>query len=380
MTSHRCRLVTCLFPFVTPAVIASGQGMPRFDAGAGAGGSAFGWQPQLGLGAETPGASLGSARLTVHGSFARVQGSSGSQLLAGARLGTAPGDGGWWMAADVVRRTGVPDLVEQPRISTGGWRRIGPLTIAIAASRRSAQLSTVRHFARDVLTYVMRQDSLSGQWDSIPRLTSVADSAATSAGRLWAETEGTLLWEAQRWSAQLTAGGRFATHDVPAGAWAGGELAVRILSPLSLVLGAGTASGSRFVLDAEHRYFTVGFRVRPRSAIAETITRSADVPAVIGPLGIEPTSVGQYRLSLWAPRAHSVELSGDFTGWQPVMLARGEGGEWSVSLALVAGTHRVNARIDGGAWIVPPGLTAVSDDFAGNVGVLVVEGEGGARK
>lgn len=380
MTPHRCRLVAFLIPLVTPAAVGSAQGMTHVDAGAGAGGSAFGWQPQLGLEAESGAATLGWARLTAHGSFARVDGASRSQLLAGARLTTAPGEAGWWMAADVIRRTGLPDLVEQPRISTGAWHRFGPLTIGLAASRRSAQLSTVRHFGRDVLTYVWQKDSISGQWDSIPRTTRVSDSAATSAGRLWAETEGTLLWEAPGWSAQLIAGGRFATHDVPAGAWAGAELAVRLVSPLSLVVGAGTASSSRFALDAEHRYFTLGLRVRPRRTAAQTATPKGDAPAVVGSLGIEAIAAGRYRLSLWAPRALSVELSGDFTGWKPLPLVRGESGHWSVSLPLAPGTYRLNARIDGGAWMVPPGLTTLTDDFAGVVGVLVVEGEAGVRK
>jgi hypothetical protein len=33
----------------------------------------------------------------------------------------------------------------------------------------------------------------------------------------------------------------------------------------------------------------------------------------------------------------------------------------------------LNVRVDGGSWIVPPGLTTMSDDFAGEVGVLVIE-------
>jgi len=30
-------------------------------------------------------------------------------------------------------------------------------------------------------------------------------------------------------------------------------------------------------------------------------------------------------------------------------------------------------RIDGGAWIVPPGLLSMVDEFGGPVGLLVVE-------
>jgi hypothetical protein len=30
-------------------------------------------------------------------------------------------------------------------------------------------------------------------------------------------------------------------------------------------------------------------------------------------------------------------------------------------------------RTDAGAWVVPPGLTAVADEFGGSVGILVVQ-------
>jgi hypothetical protein len=30
-------------------------------------------------------------------------------------------------------------------------------------------------------------------------------------------------------------------------------------------------------------------------------------------------------------------------------------------------------RVDGGSWVAPPGLTTMSDDFAGEVGLLVIE-------
>jgi hypothetical protein len=36
------------------------------------------------------------------------------------------------------------------------------------------------------------------------------------------------------------------------------------------------------------------------------------------------------------------------------------------------GLYRIDVRVDGGAWTVPPGLAAVPDDFGGEVGLLVV--------
>jgi hypothetical protein len=74
-----------------------------------------------------------------------------------------------------------------------------------------------------------------------------------------------------------------------------------------------------------------------------------------------------------APGARTVELMGDFTGWMPVILERSERGsaEWALLRSIPPGIYRLNLRVDGGAWGVPPGITALNDDF-GPVGILKI--------
>ena len=50
-----------------------------------------------------------------------------------------------------------------------------------------------------------------------------------------------------------------------------------------------------------------------------------------------------------------------------------EGDAWVAELPAVTGVHRANVRVNGGRWIAPPGLARVDDDFAGEVGIFVVE-------
>jgi len=86
------------------------------------------------------------------------------------------------------------------------------------------------------------------------------------------------------------------------------------------------------------------------------------------------TDSGAYRsIRLDARGAKTVEISGDFTQWRPVRLVQGADGSWTVSLPIGLGTHQVNLRIDGGAWVAPPGLLTSKDEFGGVVGILVVE-------
>jgi hypothetical protein len=68
-----------------------------------------------------------------------------------------------------------------------------------------------------------------------------------------------------------------------------------------------------------------------------------------------------------------VEVSGDFTEWVPMKLTSAGEGNWTLTLPVAPGHYQMNLRIDGGRWIVPPGLVPMVDEFGGAVGLLIVE-------
>jgi Glycogen recognition site of AMP-activated protein kinase len=82
---------------------------------------------------------------------------------------------------------------------------------------------------------------------------------------------------------------------------------------------------------------------------------------------------GALTLRVNAPGAKAVEISGDFTNWTPLQLVRAEKSWWVVSLPITRGNYQMNVRVDGGRWVVPPGLLSMVDEFGGAVGLLVVE-------
>ena len=373
---------TCRFAIVVAGVIAvadplAAQLPERLDAGAGAGagGSVFGWQPRVGVNGSVRAVSLGSAVLDWHGALARVTAPAVSMVEAstGAKLSIGDVGVGWWVGGDVIRRTGFKDAVEQPRIETGGWRRIGNVVVTISAARRNAAFAEMRQLTHSATSYFVFQDTLTGRWDSTLVTRTFNDSSRVSELRQWAETQAGLSWDGRRVSAAVAVGARLASRGVPSGSWGSATLAVRLSSPLSLVVGAGTASGGRFALDGEHRFVTLGFRVRPQFAPTMQDARTAPAAATISSLSVGSLGGRRYELSIVAPRARRVEITGDFTNWRPLALTRAADGRWTATLALPPGTHRINARVDGGSWVVPPGLTTMSDDFAGEVGLLVIE-------
>jgi hypothetical protein len=44
-----------------------------------------------------------------------------------------------------------------------------------------------------------------------------------------------------------------------------------------------------------------------------------------------------------------------------------------VSVPIKKGKYQMNIRVDGGQWIVPPGLLSMADEFGGAIGLLVIE-------
>jgi hypothetical protein len=375
MTSRRCRFTGAFIPLVISASPVGAQVAARFDAGGGAGGSVFGWQPRVQLDGALHAGSLGAVALTLHGAVDRVSALNNAnyELVSGARLATRSVDRGWWLGGDVVRRSGFKDAVEEPRIETGGWRRIGNVVVTISAARRSATFSGISRVDHQVSGFTVFRDTLTGRLDSIPFSRTETDSSRISALGRWAETEAGVAWEGRLVAATIALGGRLASRGIPAGAWGSASLALRLAQPLSLVASVGGARNARFTLDGEHRYVSLGFRVSPRLRALPVDVRPAVSSASATAFIVEPDGAGRYRLLIRAPTAHRVELSGDFTNWKPVTMTRRGDSDWSLSVALAAGTYRVNTRVDGGGWIAPPGLTTMNDDFAGEVGLLVIE-------
>ena len=167
--------------------------------------------------------------------------------------------------------------------------------------------------------------------------------------------------------------------------WGSASLAAWLTSHVALVGTAGTYPADPTQGLPGGRFASVGLRLgtRERRAAPETgrtrgrlpVDAVATAGVAAGATGFEARADGDGRwtLRVRADGARTLELAGDFTGWEPVALAATGDGWWSVTLAVAAGAHEMNVRRDGGAWIVPPGLAVVTDEFGGTSGVLVIE-------
>jgi hypothetical protein len=255
-------------------------------------------------------------------------------------------------------------VVTTPRLSSGAARRFGDLVLSLSASERAGRVTSFQEHTREETVWHTRFDTLSGVWDTVQTSVLHTDTARTVRMRYWSELEAMLSWERSRFVTSVAVSARPRINSVPGSAWVSADLALRLAAPISLVVGA--SSGSRDVAGRlQMRAFHFGVRLAPRFRHEEPALRSA--------IYLAPVGAGTYRVDLRLPNVERVELSGDFTDWKPVALTKVGPALWTVTLPMRAGTHRLNIRVDGGAWVAPPGLVAMRDDFAGEVGVVVLQ-------
>jgi hypothetical protein len=203
---------------------------------------------------------------------------------------------------------------------------------------------------------------------------------------------GAARWASERVELEARAGVRPWTEsdeelgDAVAGVF--GEVSgIVTLSPrfaVSLGTGSYPADPVRRILAA--RYVSAGLRIAvlPPTSPATPLLADAALAAARARISASPGTSSDaprlqvvvegalVRLEVQAPGAGSVELMADFTDWQPISLTRAERDRWAVLLPLAPGVHRLNVRVDGGAWMVPAGARAEHGEFGDAVGVIVV--------
>lgn len=186
-------------------------------------------------------------------------------------------------------------------------------------------------------------------------------------------------------SLEGTLGTRMLSRGAGRGVYGEGSVTLTLGRRTAVVLSAGryptdvvTGSIAGRYVSAALRLGAIGIRrpaVRTRPAIPHSGTGSngSTMPADAR-LEIDASREDGVRLTLYAPGAVAVEISGDFTDWRPVSLSRNPAreGAWEGTFRIPRGIHRINVRRDGGPWLAPAGTTRSADDFDGEVGVFLL--------
>jgi hypothetical protein len=189
--------------------------------------------------------------------------------------------------------------------------------------------------------------------------------------------------DARRGSIELEAdlGARVWSHGGGRGVYGEANATVTLGERTALVVAVGRYPTDPIRGSIAGRYLGVALRIRraPLRSVAARdpwAPRAREADGASSPttarLEIMPDTGGVTRLIVHVPGATLVELAGDFTDWQPVVLSPTPDGSWEAALRIASGVHRMDVRIDGAGWIVPAGTTRVVDDFNGEVGLFAI--------
>ena len=344
---------------LTPSLRAEGSRGALLAAGTLSRFASGNWSAQAGVDGAlfTPGRGpLGTELSGAASASAHRDGSRAAQAAVGSRahlVGAPFGDpaGAWaGLSAGAAWDGGAWRTVTQG--SLGGWTRRGPLIASLSATPTVAR-----------------------------------DTAFTDA-------ELALRAETRRAELGASLGARVGSAGPGRSTWAGASAVVPVAGALALVLAGGTYPSDPTQGLPGGSYLSAAVRLtsRPRPRAPETPrTPSVAAPPPRPAPSLEPSPTiagarpagaalavrdlggGRRAIRVQAPGATRVELMADFTDWEARDLVRGSADWWEITLPVTRGTHRMNVRVNGGAWTVPAGMTAIRDDFSGVVGILVVE-------
>jgi hypothetical protein len=224
-----------------------------------------------------------------------------------------------------------------------------------------------------------------GAWSRLRPLgaVSVAVTRTVVGSTAYSDAEGRVRWQPRRVDVEATLGTRFASRHGGLGVYGDVAVTARLGGRTAVVIAAG-----RYPTDAVRgsiagSFFTAALKLQPHPLPRTESVRALSWRVAEAALAEPPRTApfmrltverleGLLVLTVRAPGAELVELMGDFTGWQPIIMTTEDGTRFEFAIRLPPGVHRYNVRMNGGAWTVPSGADVADDEFGGRVGVLVV--------
>lgn len=213
-----------------------------------------------------------------------------------------------------------------------------------------------------------------GAWWRRSGLTARLNAMGTAMDTIdFGDVTGDLSWRLPRAELAVTGGFRISRDLGPTTSFAAATGRVRIARGVELSAAYGKALPGLLRFSPGSRYASIGVRIGstailPSRYVLDTTARSNASMSLASIFRFRDTVVVLIR----ARSADRVELSGDFTDWEPRTLVRDAEGQWRGSFVLPPGLYRFNVRVNGGDWAVPEGAGRVRDDFGGDVAVFVV--------
>jgi hypothetical protein len=293
-----------------------------------------------------------------------------SRFGTDARLSYKTGRSGVWLGRELSRDNKSTPISAAPRASAGAWTQWGNAVLTVSMSAFGGREQVLTQTTRKVPNQA-KVGAPAGVRDTLQDSIQVTTSDTTNRGRNWSDAEVSFHWGAGRLAFRSVVGARFLTAHQPNELWGQVLGTYAMAGDVALIASAGVHPSSAAYGVSRARYMQLGFRIAPNALLKPRLPTSVRPAAVA--FEVKDADRGLRTLRIRVPSARTVELSGDFTGWKPITLTRGDDDRWETTIPIAPGMHRLAIRVDGDAWTPPPGVTTVPDEFQGTVGVIVVK-------
>lgn len=327
--------------------------LDRDGIGYGVGGALLLGLPAPAGAATEPGRGPGSVlELAARGLDPQASSQPWSAAMSARLHGPRAGHGIWLGAAGVAPSNGSDRL---PLAGAGLWLQRGRITF----EAQVVQLLRPLRIPRPAVPVELPIDTSVFVIDELPPGDDL---------RFLTGLETAVRWTRGRTELRARAGAALGLHQAPA-RW--GEVRAAYWARPNIALFATAASTARVPVALESvqgERAAIGIQLVTGQAAGAgpAVTRLPDEG-----FELERLDGAMHRLILRASGRY-VEVASDATGWSVLPARRVGPGTWEVVLTLEPGIHRVAMRVNGGAWRAPPGMPTASDDFGGEVGLLVV--------
>ncbi len=203
-----------------------------------------------------------------------------------------------------------------------------------------------------------------GGWIRGSRATAALTLSGTRLDEEWYPEMGfQLAWSTGRIDASAVVGARGEFGADPAIGWAGAAANWWFTEHWALVLQGGGFPADPVQGLPRGASLSLGLRLSNRRSLT---LRELPIQRPISFIA------GEATLRFELDQATTVEIYGDWTGWEPVPMTRDGARGWMLPVRLPSGTHKFNLRVNGARWVVPEGVRREPDGFGGEVGVLIV--------
>ncbi len=333
-------------------------------AGADPGASSPSFQPRTGaeLGASSPSLALGPVGV-------RALSMAGGSLIGGRleetlfrselRLERGGAARGAWLGAGMQQGSTSQRAAGRAIFDAGLWAMPRGLAISLGIQHRNEVIPTAGRW------------TLIGSPDSASSFLSFEPQSSRAASVTTVEPE--LRWSRGRFDLELSGGLAIGDRIIPA-RWerAGVSWWPQRAFAITVSAAAGVPPWLTLVPSARSGLL-IGMRVEPTRVFIPRERASAEHPRASQPLRMRSMGRDRTGFALRLPDARRVEMRGDFTGWEPLVLAGTGSGWWEATVQVAPGLHEIEIRVDGGDWRPPPGLPTTLGAFDSQVGVIVVK-------